>query len=143
MSHDSELGTFPAAPQRARERNGNEVPNEVRRENRPMRLSLNLNVPKVLKERIAEIASDTGISMTAWAIMVLRNAVRNWDAGLDRNRRRKGTERAPTAAQAERESVWPSGWPKDRPCYMCNDLHDPLNEHPTVVQADIDFLKGG
>jgi hypothetical protein len=126
-------------PERVKERNVSEVPS-VRKKKRPKRESLNLNIPVDLKAKIAEIADDAGITMTAWAIMTLRRAVRNWDAGLDANRRRKAPKLAPTKAAAAAASVHPSGWPKDEPCFICFDKHDPTDAHPSTTQEDVDFM---
>ena len=38
----------------------------------------NISIPVALHEAIGVLANETGLTMTAWALLALRNAVRNW-----------------------------------------------------------------
>lgn len=94
---------------------------------------LNINIPVTLHEAIEIIANETGVSMTAWALMALRNAVRNWDSGLQNNKRRK------VPKKPKRMEKWDSNWLKSEKCWVCSKLHDPL-EHASVSEEDIELM---
>ena len=95
---------------------------------------LNISIPVALFEAIEIIAEDSGLSKTAWASTALRNAVRNWDSGLQNNKRRKRPEKP---KEMER---WGSGWLKGEKCWVCGKMHDPL-EHGSVSEEDIGLMR--
>jgi len=92
--------------------------------------TLHVDVPSDLHAAIKAIAADAGLTITAWVIFSLRSAVRNWDAGFDSRKRRKAVGKPGGFAK------WPSGWPKDQPCWVCMVVHDPLT-HSSTSQEDV------
>lgn len=94
---------------------------------------LHVLLPSDLYAAIRAIAKDAGLTIKAWVIISLRSSVRNWDAGFDSRKRKRKVGKPGGYVK------WPSGWPQDQPCWVCQVKHEPL-EHSTVTEEDIAMM---
>jgi hypothetical protein len=85
----------------------------------PRSATLSVKVTKRLAEAVRQAAHGSSLSISAWIVMALSAQLKRWDDATAKF----------DAKREDETSEWRSGWPKDEPCHVCREAHDPFTQH--------------